>query len=77
MLEKTLAGVLIGGVLAGACATAAVVADGITYKPFIRGMERRGEVVISKDFIGLQWPDGDETAFAGLSLPSGKPRTGP
>lgn len=65
--------------LASACASAAIVADGITYKPFIRGMERRGEAVVSADFVGKTWPDGDETAFAGFAIDglTIRPVTGP
>jgi hypothetical protein len=65
--------------LASACASAAIVADGITYKPFIRGMERHGEATVTAEFIGMRWPDGDETAFAGFAIEDGtvRPVTGP
>ena len=65
--------------LASACASAAIVADGITYKPFIRGMERRGEATITAEFIGMRWLDGDETAFAGYAIDglTIRPVTGP
>jgi hypothetical protein len=65
--------------LASTFATLAVAQDGITYKPFIRGMERRGEPVWTAEFRGLQWPDGDETAFAGYAIEDGavRPVTGP
>jgi hypothetical protein len=54
--------------LAMGLANMAVVADGITHKPFIRGLANRGTPVWSTDLIGATWRDGDETAFAGLRL---------
>lgn len=57
---------LLIAILAGALAQAAIVSDGITYKPFIRGMEHRAHPVWTEEFKGREWQCGDETCSAGL-----------
>jgi len=55
-------------ILATTIAAVAITANGVTYKPFIRGSENRGEPTVSATFIGNEWKCGDETCFAGLRL---------
>jgi hypothetical protein len=72
-------------IIATALATLAIAANGITFDPFIRGMEKEGHVVVSPEFIGLEWDcsagggrllRNDEICFAGLErLADGTPTT--
>lgn len=62
--------------IATAAANAAIVTDGITYKPFLRGMEKHGEPTIDERFVGLTWACGDEICFAGIDSVLGEV-TGP
>jgi hypothetical protein len=64
-------------IVAIAVAHMAIAADHITHKPFIRGMERSGTPVASAKLLGMEWPDGDETAFAGINLRRMEFVTGP
>lgn len=62
--------------IATALASLAITAGGITFDPFIRGMESAGQPVLEESFIGLRWDckaggwkmrNTDEICFAGLS----------